>query len=648
MLDSLAHMHTAAEASDEAATSRCAVQPLTQTLTAKAHRPVYRMHRYFARRPHNLFSALVEHYSRPNQLVLDPFMGGGVTLVEATQLARRAIGFDTSPIATFVTRTELARIPIEEFRSSVSRVLKRFHGEARYLYTSECRTCALTASVKWYEHSLEVDCATCGAQFLISEASKLGPGAWECIRCHARVRAAPSASARTSLVRMLIECDVCGPSLVHPSHLDLLRQTALDHSRDGVLAANAASIPMNAIPDNNMQRESALHKKGFTAFHQFFTTRQLIALVALRDAISTEDPRLQDHLLLTFSSTLRFANRMVTRNPSWRGDRPLEWVGTGFWLPTVFLDANLETEFARRAEAVFKGKADFNGPPDGRGEGSISEVTDGAPGAAWSAQTRSSTSIPLPDDTVDLILTDPPYGSYVHYADMSNFWNVWLPYDRELKTGIVIDDREEAVVARKQFPGAKGPDDYRRLLQMVFSECHRVLKPGHCMVLTFNNREPRAWVALVLAAVRAGFRVIPDGVTFQPGVANYRHTARTRRLGSVHGDFVFTFVKSLEADTEEPFEPRLSPLAEPAILARLESLLLNGPLTPESLMNRFYSSVVPDLIDFITSSISSDEEAGSLLSAVDKLALFDSVHRDRLEKFLDYDGTHWSARTWSR
>jgi hypothetical protein len=445
---------------------------------------------------------------------------------------------------------------------------------------------------------------------------------------------------------MLVHCEKCGSAVDDPLQSDIDLDRDLSRDREGLIKKLARYIPTAQIPDNNMQRESALHKKGYKYFHQFFSTRQLISLASLRAAIEEEPAALRDVLLLAFSSTLRFGNRMVTRNPAWRGDRPLEWVGTGFWLPTVYLDANLEYEFQRRANAVVKGKLDFNGPASG-GESSAAEVASHAPGAVWAVETRSSTKMPLPDSSIDAIVTDPPYGSYVHYADMSNFWNVWLPRDEQRGTGTLIGTTEEAVVARKRFPGAKDSSDYSRLLADVFAECFRVLRPGRCMVLTFNNREPRAWAALIVAACKAGFHVPTGGVVFQPGVSNYRHTARTRRSGSVHGDFIITFRKLPGVDPRSVVRGSEveDPLTEEACIVRIEQVLGAGPLDTEQLMREFYKSVIPDLIEHIWGLDSTAAE--ELLLRVDRLDLFNSERQERLRTRLTFDGGLWRARATS-
>ncbi|MFH1104800.1 MAG: DNA methyltransferase, partial [Actinomycetota bacterium] len=61
-------------------------------------------YRYPARFPPKFAAAAVQAFTRPGDLVLDPFVGGGTTLVEAVRLGRRAVGADINPIAVFVSR----------------------------------------------------------------------------------------------------------------------------------------------------------------------------------------------------------------------------------------------------------------------------------------------------------------------------------------------------------------------------------------------------------------------------------------------------------------------------------------------------------------------------------------------------------------
>ena len=63
-------------------------------IEAEGHTLVYKMHKYFARRPQNVFRWLVEFYSPQNGIVLDCFCGGGVTLFEGISSGRKVIAVE--------------------------------------------------------------------------------------------------------------------------------------------------------------------------------------------------------------------------------------------------------------------------------------------------------------------------------------------------------------------------------------------------------------------------------------------------------------------------------------------------------------------------------------------------------------------------
>jgi len=98
------------------------LKPIDHAVVAKPHTPVYKMHRYFARRPWSVFRALIEHYSNPGSIVLDPFCGGGVTVVEGLRLGRKVIGVDINPLATFITRCEVLTCKLDELEKEFKRI----------------------------------------------------------------------------------------------------------------------------------------------------------------------------------------------------------------------------------------------------------------------------------------------------------------------------------------------------------------------------------------------------------------------------------------------------------------------------------------------------------------------------------------------
>lgn len=125
------------------------------------------------------------------------------------------------------------------------------------------------------------------------------------------------------------------------------------------------------------------------------------------------------------------------------------------------------------------------------------------------------------DGTVDAVVMDPPYYDNVMYAELSDFFYVWLKRTAgllypELFTQYLTDKDREAVANVAKFADAsavKGSGgarvrahrDYRERMQKIFTEVRRVLKPDGIMVLMFTHKATGAWDALAKGLVDAGF-----------------------------------------------------------------------------------------------------------------------------------------------
>ena len=76
----------------------------------------HKFYRYPARFSPQFVRAAIEHFTNPGDLVFDPFMGGGTTLVEAIALGRRAIGTDISSLAAFISTAKTLLFSEREFK----------------------------------------------------------------------------------------------------------------------------------------------------------------------------------------------------------------------------------------------------------------------------------------------------------------------------------------------------------------------------------------------------------------------------------------------------------------------------------------------------------------------------------------------------
>ncbi|MFH1862490.1 MAG: hypothetical protein ABH878_06710 [bacterium] len=193
--------------------------------------------------------------------------------------------------------------------------------------------------------------------------------------------------------------------------------------------------------------------------------------------------------------------------------------------------------------------------------------------------TRSSHDLPLlPAESVDAIITDPPFGGNVQYAELSDFYLVWVKEFLNLQNG--ANKELEAIETRHQgFEGAKDRKFYEDMLYQVFKECRRVIKPEGWLVLTFHNRDIGVWMAMNRAAIRAGFCLPPQsesinrGMVYQPAIQNYTQTIHQKRAGSMLGDFILSFRPTEHPLTLDSVLQQLPTEQEKGLYAKAEEII---------------------------------------------------------------------------
>ena len=121
----------------------------------------------------------------------------------------------------------------------------------------------------------------------------------------------------------------------------------------------------------------------------------------------------------------------------------------------------------------------------------------------------------ITDQSVDLVVMDPPYYDNVMYAELSDFFYVWLKRTAghvfpELFRRQLTDKENEAVANPAKFKGQKKPkdladQDYTERMAAIFAEGRRVLKPDGLMTIMFTHKKTGAWDALTTGLMQAGF-----------------------------------------------------------------------------------------------------------------------------------------------
>jgi len=135
--------------------------------------------------------------------------------------------------------------------------------------------------------------------------------------------------------------------------------------------------------------------------------------------------------------------------------------------------------------------------------------------AGGHAQLADAQKHPLPDDSVDAVITDPPYYNAVPYADLSDFFHVWL--HRDLKGDLPelfekpSSPKKDELCEMSGWDSKRYPEKdgafYERGMEQALGEARRVCRPGGIGTVVFAHKTTEGWETLLSALLRAGWIV---------------------------------------------------------------------------------------------------------------------------------------------
>lgn len=517
-------------------------------IVAESHSAPYKIHKYFARRPWNVFEQLVLSFSSENEIILDPFCGGGVTVYEGIRKNRKVIGCDINPLSIFVingmVKNDISEKELFSIYQEVREYIKYLNGD--FLKFSVNETSYI---IDWCELTFKIKCSECNSETLLSNELKVKNGYFICIneKCKAN---SPSFSISSKdcerlghqylylignnegkkEVKKADNNDIC--NIIN--HLNFLKE---EIKRENV------TIPNDKIPlDWDRQFEDGLAKKGIENFQDLFTERNLYTLLLLLNKIKSFKEKVSldtyELLRIAFSNTIKDTNIMAFTNETWQGGKPTTWSKHAYWVPSQFCEVSVLNAFDSGFQRVIS-SLNFN-----KTQNYSLKKASNYKEIDYSNLLLINNSVEfadIPDNSIDAIITDPPYGSNVQYLELSHFWYVW---NKDMYDGSPNFKIEAISNRKKGFKGAKTMYDYENNLFKVFAKAYKCLKPNKFMVLTFNNKDVSAWLGLLFSIFKAGFTLSENGIYFQDGVKNYKQTAHTKAEGSPYGDFIYSFNKS--------------------------------------------------------------------------------------------------------
>ncbi len=451
---------------------------------------MYAMHKYWSKKPYNLVSRYIEKYSKPGEIILDPFCGSGVTVIESVKLGRRAVGVDINPVAIFTTKMGLSHIDIRALKSAFETLRAETEQEINSLYQTECPNCgsrnAIVTHTIWKAEQIDeiwVECKSCGTP----KASKK-----------------PTESDTTS---------------------------ALAPSR------SAGWFPTNGLIENNR-----VNAKPGMRVCDLFTPRALSNLSLLLEKVrKIEDDQIKSVLEFCFSAMLPQASKMVfvirqrgkSSGANGNGEGKAEvgsWV-IGYWIPKEHFEIHVWRCFENRFKRLLKGKREVNyAIPDAAQElPTFAALEKSQAGYLVSKGTATDLSA-IRVNSINYIFTDPPHGNRIPYLELSLMWNSWLGYEFDLENEIIIS---EAKSRRKNMK------DYEVRLRSAFGEMWRVLKPNGYASIAFNSLDDETWLSILNSLLAAGFEIIE----ITPLEYSARSVVQDTRKNALKTDFVITCQK---------------------------------------------------------------------------------------------------------
>lgn len=548
-------------------------------------RAAYQAHKWFARRFAVTARALLvgaacapttsfwrKYYrgdSWNGRTVLDPFVGGGVMLLEARRLGASVVGVDIEPVAAAIAQfqTTLPDLPdlnpvLDQIYSDVGRELAPYYRSespeghletllhAFWVQTLTCARCATVFDahpsfrLAWNERDNvqwvtccgcsriqrvdftreSIDC-DCGARTNCS-AGRLDQGRATCPECghsEALIDYSRRTGRRPQFQIFGVET-LPGGNEVRVNVRDRVIRSATDYDRNRaeeaeirlqeVLLKNPSALPYGRIPTKG-RRDYRLIDYGYVNYLEMFNSRQKLHLALLGAAIDRLDGEIQQAMAIAFSDHLTTNNMFCAYAGGWRRLAPLFSIRAFRHIArpveiNPWLRRNGRGTFPNAVRAVLRAAEALRSPREPSPRGLEKRTKDSFNGQVTIKCGSATALAHIQASSVDLVLTDPPYFDYVSYSELGHFFAPWFSRFRLISRRAASEFPKGQIAAE-----ARSLDAERRFaakLSKAFLEMRRVCKPAARIVFTYQNLDGRGWNAIAKTLAATGvipFQVLP-------------------------------------------------------------------------------------------------------------------------------------------
>jgi len=430
--------------------------------------PVYNAHSYHTKVPYKAIMKYIKHYTDEGDILFDGFCGAGMTGVAAQMLNRKAILSDISPIATFIAHNYNSKIDVEAFQTEVESILAEVEEECGWMYETNPKEDAFDVLRKntsdpdvlpekgtiintvWSDVFI---CPFCNEEHVFWEQAVDKENTkvikeYKCPECGAEIKKTDCKRAENTFFDKVLGEEITQgkqvPVLINYIY-GIKRFVKRPDIQDIQLIEkiNKLDIPY-WIPVYKMMFKKgawgdiwrAGYHLGISHSHHFITKRNIFVYAAFwaksRSSICK----------WTLSSIQNYINKKQS------------YTGGGGGMPGVLYIASLVQE--KNVIQVVKRK--------------YKKILSMLSMSSYQKRNciislQSSTNINnIPNNSVDYIFTDPPFGANIMYSEASFLWESWLK--------VFTNNESEAIINKSQ---NKGLSEYSKLMTDSFKECFRIL-----------------------------------------------------------------------------------------------------------------------------------------------------------------------------
>ncbi len=575
-----------------------------KVIAAETHTPEYLLHKYWARKPHNVLSELIKELVPQGGIVVDPFCGSGVVLHEAQKLGHTAYGFDINPTACLISRVLTSPPCSTVFSETVTQILDEISNEISSSYSENGQ------QIKYCVHAIIAKCPDCGFIQKQSEATPSGK-ILLCTKCGSKLRFNLEHLVGTEITAIAYEK---GKELETSVELLENQQTK---SNSAVFQQDNAKYTFNFAENRRI-----LAYNGMNTQH-LFTTRNFSILCYIANHFSQiQDVRVRDAAMLLLSASVAQCSRLIANRNNLSTGGPA-WSIPGFWVPAVHLETNPLVHLRARLQKFNRGLEALNANHH-EGTATIEKI-DSRIGLA----NLSSNGIHS-----DLVFFDPPYGDNVPYVEFSSMWNSFLNDFPDPDADISVSDRLSKTDAW---------DRYDHDLSTSIQAIHDNLKPNGRLLITFNNNDMRAWKALLSSLQSNHFTC--ECVTYQiPAVVS------SKAQKSIEGSYISDIYSVYKKAKNKTVSTSLSPVSEDLIACaqyrggKISKALAQRTMIISWIKNNISVSLLDEMTS-IQNSIFYEENGMLCLKSYDfpSISPFEKDARKLASKILNQGPCEWKT-----